>query len=72
MINTSKLRIYICVQLELIPDAWLASVVSRVVRRTRFADRTALMNQNQYAPGDIVPIEQAPYDVAVMGNAPMR
>jgi hypothetical protein len=27
---------------------------------------------DQYAPGDIVPIEQAPYDVAVMSNAPMR
>jgi hypothetical protein len=42
MMNTSNKAIYICIQLELAPDTWLANVVSLVIRRTRFADGIAL------------------------------
>jgi hypothetical protein len=36
MMNTSKLGIYICVKLELVPDVWLANVMSRIIRRDSF------------------------------------
>jgi hypothetical protein len=47
MINTSNKEIYICIQLELAPDTWLANIVSLVIRRTRFADRIALANRKR-------------------------
>jgi hypothetical protein len=73
MINTSKFGIYICIQLELFKDAWLANVVSRVIRRTRFADRIALTNRKRIilddiTPSDIAPVEQAHYHIGRMGR----